>query len=180
MKVKWGMGPADVRDVYPAIDSIWASAEEPTRTFLVRDEFIEGLVGMHFEFYRGRLYEVSVSPFLGSKRSREPSDADEEQARIEARLWRTSVLKILHEKYGSPWKGPTPAEVAVAEETQQTGLHDLSWYWKSGKETGIQFVRRNSVLQFLTYLNIGALGRDAWQAAEAHKQAQEDARKAKF
>jgi hypothetical protein len=53
------------------------------------------------------------------------------------------------------------------------------WAWKSG-EMGIAFVRRNVRIQYVEYLNIGELGREAYAAKEGHEAQEHEQRKAPF
>lgn len=63
MGVRWGMGTADVRDVYPNLRTLPFGPDRPIQTYRTQT-FIEVLVGIHFDFYRGRLVEVTLGPGL--------------------------------------------------------------------------------------------------------------------
>lgn len=180
MRVRWGMGPADVRKVYPGLRSSPGILVEPTKAFSV-DSYVEGQVGITFDFFRGRLFSLTVSELTHSQCGLlRGTFTDDQYKEWEDRqdFWRRQVHDILVEKYGEPLVSPTAEEFKAAT-ANDSGLDDLAWRWRSD-DMSISLIRRNARIVMLRYDNIGVLGREAWKAERAHREALESERKEKF
>lgn len=177
IKARFGMGVGDVKDIYPSLKAgVLSSSYEPVKKYRVT-AFIEGSVDLEFQFYKGRLVRIEVSPAspYGSLRM---SDKEREDWWDECDYWGDRALKILKEKYGAPISMPDPAKWQASKSSQLTG-ETLRWAWLS-EGTGIEFLRRTSALQFITYQDLSTNGREAFLADRDYEEAQEDARKAPF
>lgn len=177
MKTKWGMGPADVAEVFPELGVTLPSSYEPRKQFST-DAFIEGNVGIDFFFYKGRLCEVRVGPCLRSGDPIRTSDKDRQEFWDECQRWAEHSREVLREKYGVPFVAPT-AERVKEVEAEGEGFHQLEWVWRT-KETGLTFVRATVALQMIVYQDISPFGRESLEAEEAFEAAEEADRKAPF
>jgi hypothetical protein len=177
MKAKWGMGPADVSEIYPDLRAILWNSYEPRKRFST-NAFIEGSVGIDFYFYKGRLCEVRVGPCLRSGDSIRTTDKDRQEYWDECQRWAERSREVLREKYGVPFAAPTPEQVKEVE-AAGAGIHRLEWLWQT-KETGILFMRATVAMQMILYQDISPAGRESFEADQAYEAAEEAARKAPF
>lgn len=179
MGVRWGMGAADVRDVFPKLRPRITNLPSDTTMAYVAADFVVRSVGIRFEFFRGRLVSLRFGPWMLP--GMPPKETAEEEGMFagDCEHWRATVMGLLREKYGPPFEGPTDEVAKEAERSQKRGLNHLTWRWRSG-DTGIEVVRLNAIMQDLTYMDIGPLGREAFEAEQAKERATEDARKSRL
>lgn len=178
MKTKWGMGPADVAEVYPGLESSFLShAEEPKKEFST-NAFIEGNVGIYFFFYKGRLCQVKVGPFLLSGGPRLTTDTARQEFWDYCQRWAAHAREVLREKYGEPLRAPTPDQEKAAE-AMSGGIHRLEWVWRT-EETIISIVRATIPVQIIDYQDASPAGRESFEAVKAYEAANEAERKAPF
>jgi hypothetical protein len=175
--VKWGMGLGDILEKYPNLSSV-SFAEDATKTFST-DAFVEAPVRVYFEFFAGRLVEVHFSQVGHSENNLLRDMTDEQQKMYEEGIeyWRTRVLEILTAKYGPPIEEPSETHLAAAMNDE--GFSDVMWRWVF-KDMGVAYIRRNARVQLVKYMNIGPLGRAAYEAEQAFEAAKEAERNAKF
>ncbi len=108
---KWGMGPADVRASYPNLAGD-PSVGGAVQAYTAKAD-VEGRVDIRFDFFKGRLVALTLSPgYL-----------------MESARWRERILTILRNKYGAPIEAPTAAQVQTAESGASAEPHALAWRW---------------------------------------------------
>jgi hypothetical protein len=138
--VKWGMGPGDVRDNYHDLISYLPAPDNALHKFSA-NTFIEWPVGIQFEFLKGRLVGISISPWHIAHLS---SDSNE-QKWMEWELWQEDITEILTDKYSVPepaWFqmtfGPT-----IGPDSPPN-----AWFWHTNSSAiGLKLLGRAPVLE---------------------------------
>jgi len=142
-KVKWGMGPGDVRALYPDMDLTESKdfAHCPEHNHWAKTQIEHLTVEVLFSFYKGRLFEIQVDrPSTVGLQSSDPMWIK----------WHSSVLDVLTAKYGPP------------QDRVGFGKNERYKFWKVGKRTEI-FLRELPQIRYL----------DATVADQAHKESNE-------
>lgn len=170
--VNWGMGPGDVRDKYRDLTAILSDPHQAIQSYDV-NAFIEGRVGMDFDFFEGRLIGIKMSPFFYSD-GEISNNTDREQTWAEWDYWRDQIRAILQEKYGAPGSGHVQSKY-LSEEGSNAAAN--AWVWETD-ETGI-LLRAMGRIPILEYRELeSAQARE--NATRDYEDQQEKAKKDKF
>src|SRR5581483_10915229 len=178
--VRWGMGPKDVLARYPALEAHWRSPDEATCTYSTAAN-VEGEVGIWFDFYKGRLVSMLISPYL---RPNKPYHLTDEQVVEEGNqnaAWQWSVLRILKNKYADPVvDGDEDAgSTVIVGEDGISRRQWIQWAWRKDA-TGVLFQQTPSPqISKLTYFEI-ATAHEVDAATKARAQASEHKREERF
>jgi hypothetical protein len=169
----WGMGSGDVRDVYHSLSVVLPDPTDVVKDYGT-DEFIEGAVGLQFEFFQGRLVGMVLSPVLHSgELFGDESETNEEKWR-RWDWWRSSVMSVLREKYGEP---RARHESTIFDDDSKPETTPNAWYWSS-TTTAIR-MRMVGRIPYLEYRELASL--EAREKAErSAKQQEEQSRKDQF
>lgn len=169
--VRWGMGPGDVRPVFPTLKWFFEVCPSTLATFIAKAN-LEDPVDVSFNFIDGHLYEVcalrSVPPETKETRY------SFEWASIKA--WRERIVEGLTEKYGKPNKAPSSEEIANAGEIREPWT--VVWVWFVN-DTWISLDHSLPGLARLCYMNSPEKRRAVAREEEFARGAKE-ARAAKF
>ena len=156
--LKWGMGPADVRGIFPKL--MFMERKGPVGGYLAED-FVEGMrVHVHCRFYKGRLYRVRlIASRFGTTSS---DDVGLEEWKAREKTWVNRLKPILQEKYGDP--------------TEDTYGYAPAWTWHRGR-TSVQLI--SSPAAAVSYADV-AVANEADAAQEASRTAEEKARRSRL
>jgi hypothetical protein len=144
---KWGMGTGDVRHVYPDLTFLSEDARKPIKTYSSKS-FVEGKVTIHFDFFDGRLFSFSIFPDFDG----EMNASNNEAYWQECDRWRNSIISILKEKYGKPFREPSTKKIELAE-AENGDRRDLAWKWFRNS-LGVDFIHRFRGMPILLYVDL--------------------------
>jgi S1-C subfamily serine protease len=171
--LRWGMGPGDVLALYPNLDSLWSSGDEPVRTYR-SDVEVEGSVGAYFAFYRGRLVSLDISPFSRSSNAgSKKSDAELQAYWLQCDEWRERIRNLLTKKFGPPLAAPSGKDGREASDGA-----NRQWVWRVNG-TGVLLDHSTRGMPLLRFVEIASYeavqkAEQAYDAAKEKEQKQAD------
>jgi hypothetical protein len=173
------MGPRDVRSIHRDLAASWASADEPLKGYHW-DTYAEGAVGVSFDFYKGRLVSLMVSPGTASSHHTLTTDEELEAYWKDCDRWRKAIVAILRERYGDPIRAPSVEDENLASSTSysERDTKSLVWTWRN-KDTGVLVDHRATGLPVLRYVELDSID-EVEEAVQAHRRAEEEERKGRF
>lgn len=133
--LRWGMGPGDVRKVYPALKFVFRDGSDNLQLGTFDQSVQDRNTTVFVRFFRGRLYEVALYMRTGVQ-----GYAEIVKSPQESWGWRERMRQIIEDAYGTPACAPT--EMTRVNDCDRSGgfcnraitdIRDklLRWIWRT-------------------------------------------------